>query len=172
MKKFLIAAAALVTATTIAFAADFRGGGNPSFVDIGLSLNAKKLIVGLTDNVRGVIRISAEANVTAECTSPGGNSKPVAADPVSVAGIQGIPRRFIVDGKARMNVVTFAPPTEIAGAPDCPSDRWTETITDLQFTSATITVEQPVGTVVLTRTCTFSPPTSNGIVIPTTVTCT
>jgi len=49
---------------------------------------------------------------------------------------------------------------------------WTETITDMAFTSAVVTVQQPVGTTVLTATCTFSPPTSNGPVPGSTVSCT
>jgi hypothetical protein len=52
----------------------------------------------------------------------------------------------------------------IPGAPECPNPNWTEEITDLSFTSATITVEQPPGTVVLTVTCSFSAPTANGAV--------
>jgi hypothetical protein len=49
----------------------------------------------------------------------------------------------------------------IPGAPGCPNPQWTESITDLRFTGATITVEQPPG-MVLTVTCTISPASSNG----------
>ena len=45
-------------------------------------------------------------------------------------------------------------------------------ITDLSFTTATITVEQPAGTLVLTVSCTFSSPTTNGAVSSRNVTCT
>jgi hypothetical protein len=58
------------------------------------------------------------------------------------------------------NVTTQPPVSPIPGAPDCPNPNWTETITDLAFTSATITVEQPPGMVVLTISCTFSSPTA------------
>ncbi|MGH2437973.1 MAG: hypothetical protein ACRDFA_13415, partial [bacterium] len=49
-------------------------------------------------------------------------------------------------------------------APGCPNPNWTQTIDDLLFKTATITVEQPAGTLVLTVTCTFSAPTTNGAV--------
>jgi hypothetical protein len=65
-----------------------------------------------------------------------------------------------------------APNPVIAGAPDCPNPTWTELIEDLALTSATITVEQPPGTVVLTVTCQFGSPTANGAVPGGNVTCT
>jgi hypothetical protein len=68
--------------------------------------------------------------------------------------------------------VAQPPVTPIAGAPDCPNPNWTEDITDLQFTSAIITVEQPVGTLVLTVTCIISPSSANGSIPGRDVSCT
>lgn len=42
----------------------------------------------------------------------------------------------------------------------------------MAFTSATITVEQPPGTTVLTVTCTFASPTTDGAVSARDVSCT
>ena len=67
---------------------------------------------------------------------------------------------------------TVPPVTIIPGAPDCPNPTWTEKITDLSFTSAVITVEQPFGTTVLTVSCTFAPATTNGAVPRADVICT
>jgi hypothetical protein len=71
-------------------------------------------------------------------------------------------------------VTTTGPQTPIPGAPDCPNPNWSEDITDLAFTSAAITVQQPgsTGPVVLTVTCTFSPPTEDGVVSASDVQCT
>ena len=73
-----------------------------------------------------------------------------------MAGAQAIPEGEIKNGNVSFRVTTQPPVSPIPGAPDCPGVNWTEAITDLTFTSATITVEQPPGTVVLTVTCTLS----------------
>ena len=66
---------------------------------------------------------------------------------------------------------TIPPVAVIPGAPDCANPNWTEDILDLSFTSATLTVEQPTGTTVLTVVCYFTPATSNGAVPRGQVTC-
>jgi hypothetical protein len=68
------------------------------------------------------------------------------------------------------DVTTDQPTTPIPGAPGCPNSKWVETIVDLSFTSATLTVIQS-GNTVFTATCTFNPPTSDGLVPGNTVTC-
>jgi hypothetical protein len=82
-----------------------------------------------------------------------------------------IPEDEIKNGTVSFNVQTTSAPATIAGAPGCPNPQWTEAIVDVAFTSATLTVEQPAATVVLTVQCTFNPPTANGGVDPATVTC-
>ena len=89
----------------------------------------------------------------------------VAANPLS------LPASEIKNGTVSFSVTTLPPTSPIPGAPDCPNPNWTEAITDLQFTSATIIVEQPPPTIVLTVSCTFAPPTINGPVTKQTVTC-
>ena len=89
-----------------------------------------------------------------------------------MSGSQAIPASEIKNGTTPFSVTTQPPVTPIAGAPDCPSISWTEDITDLAFTSATITVEQPPGTLVLTVNCTFGTTTANGAVPGSNVSCT
>jgi len=77
-----------------------------------------------------------------------------------------IPEGEIMNGNLSFRVATQAPASTIPEAPGCPNPNWTETIDDLAFNNATIVVEQPPGTVVLTVVCTFASPTEDGGVPP------
>jgi hypothetical protein len=120
-----------------------------------------------------LITLTAQADVTSTCANKGSNQAPGQNPaPITVSGSQAIPAGEVKNGTVTFNVDTQAPSSTIAGAPDCPNTNWTESITDLGFTSAVIVVQQPAGTTVLTVSCTFSPRTSNGSVPANTVTCT
>jgi hypothetical protein len=168
---------ALILLTVVGASAQnvhLKGGARaqPAFMDLGLSLNAAGSLAGL-GNGDVLVTITAQANVTSTCTNQGGNQAPGQNPaPITVTGSEAIPADEIKNGTTPFDVTTVAPPSSIAGAPDCPNTNWTETITDLLFTSATITVEQPAGNLVLTVSCTFSEPTLNGAVPRANVTCT
>jgi len=150
-----------------------KGGANsePTFIDNGLSLSTAGALAGL-GNEDLVVTLTATANATATCTNQGGNQAPGQNPaPVTVSGSQSIPASEIKNGNVDFSVTTQGPVTPIPGAPGCPNPNWREDITDLAFTSATITVEQPAGTLVLTVSCTFSAPTSNGAVSKQDVVC-
>jgi hypothetical protein len=151
-----------------------KGGKNaePVFADNGLSLAASGELSGL-GNGDVLVTMTATADVTATCTNNGGTQAPGQnpAD-ITVSGSQAIPESEIKNGNTPFSVETELPVTPIPGAPECPNPNWTEDITDLAFTSATITVEQPPGTLVLTVSCTFSSPTANGPVPAGNVSCT
>jgi hypothetical protein len=141
-----------------------KGGANaePVFNDLGLALQAAGALAGL-GNGDVLVTLSAQADVTSTCTNQGGNAAPGQNPaPLVVTGSQAIPEEELKNGTTPFSVTTIAPPATIAGAPGCPNVNWTESIDDLAFTSATITVEQPFGTTVLTLTCTFSPATADG----------
>src|SRR5918992_1203109 len=156
----------LTTTTTLGQSVHLKGGANsePNFIDQGLALNVAAALAGL-GNGDVLITLTAEADVTSTCTNQGGNQAP-GQNPaeVTVSGSQSIPEEEIKNGNVSFNVTTVAPATPIAGAPGCPNPNWRQDITDLSFTAATITVEQPAGNLVLTVTCTFSEPTTNGAV--------
>ena len=150
-----------------------KGGANaePSFRDNGLTLSASGELSGL-GNGDVLVSLTARANVASTCTNHGGNQAPGQNPaPTTVLGSQAIPEEEIKNGNTPFSVGTKAPTTPIPGAPGCPNPNWTESIDDLAFTSATITVEQPVGTVVLTVRCSFRVATSDGAVAGGRVSC-
>ena len=145
----------------------FKGGkdAGPSFKDNGLTLSSTGALAGL-GNEDVVITLSATGDPTATCTNPSGKNEPPGQNPapVTLTGTQSIPASEIKNGNVSFNVTTSGPVSPIPGAPDCPNPQWTERIIDIAFTSVTLTVEQPEGTVVLQVSCTFSPSTSSGSV--------
>jgi hypothetical protein len=177
--KLLALAALVITGGLIASLAlgasvHLKGGkgAKPSFTDNGLTLTAAGELSGL-GNADLRVNLNATGRPTATCTNPSGANQPPGQNPaqVTLTGTQGIPASAIKNGNVAFRVTTSPPTTPVPGAPDCPNRRWTETITDVAFTSATITVEQPAGTVVLTVSCTFSSATTNGAVPSGNVTC-
>jgi hypothetical protein len=174
--RVITAAALVLLLGTTAYASNVHlkpPSSSPAFTDLGLTLRASGALAGLGGGDI-VINMSATADATATCTNPAGHTQPPGQNPapVTVAGSQIIPQGEIKNGNVSFSVTTQGPVTPIAGAPGCPNPQWTEDITDLSFTSANITVDQPAGTLVLTVSCLFSPATNNGPVPKQTVSCT
>jgi hypothetical protein len=168
-------------AATLAQNAHLKGRNPVLFVDNGLTLTATVSYAGL-GNFDTLQTVDATANPTSTCTNPAGATQPPGQNPaeVDVTGSTALPAEDIKNGNVTIATTTSPPVTPIQGAPDCPNPQWTENITDMAFTSATITLFQDsnedgvfaADELVLTVTCTFSPATSNGAVPRSGFTCT
>ena len=177
----VIAVVGLFAQPALAGNAHLKGKNPIVFTDNGLTLTAKVSYAGL-GNFDTLQRLDATANPTASCTNPAGQTQPPGHNPAeaAVSGSTAVPAGDIKNGNVTISTTTNAPETPIPGAPDCPNPQWTENITDMAFTSATIKLFQDqnadgdfldAGELVLTVNCTFSPSTSNGQVPASGFTC-
>jgi hypothetical protein len=137
---FVAAAVAALTVTGVALAAvNFH---NVTFTDNGTTLTVSGKLSGL-GNGDITVTLSASATPTATCTNKGGTQAP-GQNPatVDVAGSQAIPASEIKNGTVNFSVTTSEPAQPTAQAAGCPNGNWTAQITDLTFTSFTVTVIQ------------------------------
>jgi hypothetical protein len=151
-------ALALTSSSALAANAHFKSKPAVTFTDQGLSLSSSGAITGL-GNGDVVITLTATGQPTATCTNPAGSTQPAGQNPaeITLTGVEQIPAPEIKNGNLSFSVNTSGPVTPVPGAPECPNPNWTENITDVAFTSATLTVYQP---------CTdTSPPISCTIVL-------
>jgi hypothetical protein len=175
--------AVALTATAAQAASPHLKGRNPvSFTDDGLTLSATVSYAGL-GNFDALQVLTAAGNTASTCTNKGENPAPGQNPaPVTLVGATPVPAGDIKNGNVTISTTTDEPETPVPGAPGCPNSNWTEDITDVAFTSATIRVFQDQTaadgqfgrweTLVITVNCTFSPATSDGPVPSSGFTCT
>ena len=145
----VLALMALALAAVPALAANPHFLSGPTFRDNGTTVTVSGTIAGL-GNQDVTVQVLATGNATVTCTNPAGNVAPGQTQEVTTSGQQtGIETK---NGKATFSVTTLPPPQPTnAKAAGCPNNKWTATITDVDFTSATINVFQG-GMLVFTQT--------------------
>jgi len=127
-----------------------------------LTLSASGRIAGL-GNADATVDITAMANPTTTCTSPGGNEaagqNPA---PITLTGVATVNPNTDPKNGSRSFLVSTDPPAQPTRAKTagCPNNNWTAHIDNLDFTSATITVKQGNRTVLGPTTFNFNPPIS------------
>jgi hypothetical protein len=126
-------------------AVKFHAG--PTFTDQGTTLNVTGNVSGLgNEDLTATLTATGIADVT--CTNPAGNVAPGQRTSVTTTGTQSDIE--VKNGRATFNVTT-AEPGPLDPAEVCPNRKWTATITDVEFTSATLTLIQG-GQVIYTKT--------------------
>jgi hypothetical protein len=124
---------ALMGSAALASSVHFKKG-SPRFTDNGVTLTASGALAGL-GNGDVQITLTAAGDPTTTCTNQGGNQSPG-------------------QNPAAFSVTTNPPAQPTAAQAGCPNNNWTAQITDIDFTSATITVVQG-GVTVLSATFTL-----------------
>ena len=136
-----IALAAVVVSIAFVGVAHAQSGhfvGTPTCRDIGTQLQCSGKVAGL-GSAEFTLSVEAQGTATVECTNPGGNVAPGQDTTVSASGAIG-PLEPPKNGQFTFrNLTSSAPPAPIDA---CPNSQWTATITDVQFTTATITLRE------------------------------
>jgi hypothetical protein len=139
MKRYLVSlcvtAVAALTFATVAFAQSGHFVGTPTCRDVGTQVQCTGKVAGL-GGTTFQINVEAQGTASVTCTNPAGNVAPGQSFTTTTTGTGG-PQPTPRKGQASFNVTT-ATPTAPAGA--CPNPKWTATVTDVQFTTATVTL--------------------------------
>jgi hypothetical protein len=123
---------------------------NPHFVgpltgtDQGTTLLVSGKVAGLGSEPVNVV-VDAEGIATVECENPGGNIAPGQDTEVDASGQTGpiTPR----NGQITFRAATLEP--TVPNFPTCPNRQWTANVTDVEFTSATVTVFDLAGNILV-----------------------
>ena len=125
--------------------------GSPTFSDQGTTLKTCFSLAGLgMEDV--TITVKTTGSATTLCTNQGGNVAPGQnKTPVSPSAQETFPSTEIKNGTLTACLTTTPPPSPTATEAGCPNSNWSASITDVQFATAEVIVEQ-AGKVVLDQT--------------------
>ena len=140
MKRLLlcgVVAAGLLALPSAASAQSGHFVGTQTCTDIGTQVRCSGKVAGL-GGTTFTITVEAQGTASVTCTNPAGNVAPGQSFTTTVTGTSG-PFPTPRNGQARYTVTSDAP---TAPAGSCPNPRWTATVTDVQFTTATLTLSE------------------------------
>jgi hypothetical protein len=114
------------------------GGANaPACMDNGTTVTCTGKVAGL-GGTTFEITIAAEGLATVECENPGGNVAPGQDTEVTVSGTT-TPLPTPRNGQFNFSLTSDSP-EPLPATPTCPNEQWTPHITDVAFTTATLTL--------------------------------
>jgi hypothetical protein len=147
MRKIgIIAVLALMVTALAAVPALAQSGhfvGTPTCTDSGTQLSCSGKVAGLGGTTFRIEVVSVGATADVTCTNPAGNVAPGQRFSFNASGSTGnlpTPR----NGSYNFSALQTAAPTAPAGS--CPNTKWTATVTDVQFTSATLNLYEGTAT--------------------------
>jgi hypothetical protein len=142
MKRYLLGGLVAAAVLALPSAASAQSGHfvqTQTCTDIGTQVQCSGKVAGL-GGTTFEIAVAAQGTATVVCVNPGGNRAPGQDTSVNVAGSSG-PLPTPRNGQFRYTVTTVAP-GPLPSTPTCPNVQWTPVITDVSFTTATITLSE------------------------------
>jgi hypothetical protein len=138
MRRYLVAGVVAVAAFAFPAFASAQSGhfvGTQTCTDTGTQVQCSGKVAGL-GGTTFTITVTANGTASVTCTNPAGNVAPGQSFSFTAAGSSG-PFPTPRNGQSPYTVTTNAPS---APAGSCPNPKWTATVTDVAFTTATISL--------------------------------
>jgi len=139
MKRYLlllgVVAVAALALPAVASAQSGHFVGTQTCTDIGTQVSCSGKVAGLGGTTFTIL-VSAQGTASVTCTNPAGNVAPGQSFTTTTTGSSG-PFPTPRNGQSPYTVTTNTP---TAPAGSCPNPKWTATVTDVSFTTATITL--------------------------------
>lgn len=132
-----LAVVASIASVGVAHAQSGHFVGTPTCRDQGTTLQCSGKVAGL-GSTTFQIDVAAQGTASVVCTNPGGNVAPGQSFTTTTTGTGG-PFPTPRNGSARFTVNTVTPS---APPGSCPNEKWTATVTDVEFGDATITLRE------------------------------
>jgi len=143
MKRLLVAGAMALGMLGLPAAASAQsghfvvGGANaPTCRDIGTQVACSGKVAGL-GGTTFEITVQAQGIASVQCYNPAGNRAPGQDTSVNVSGTT-TPLPTPRNGQYVFSLTSDAP--SVPATPTCPNPKWTPVVTDVRFTTATLTL--------------------------------